>query len=132
MATEIKFYTDQVYNQYQKHIIDGVEYVLHLFWNDRGDGSWNISFYDSDLFNFENLDNSSALIVGGRKLMPMQDVLQGLEYYDNLPTGLLLVADTFEELDYELLNTSNFGVNKKYQLFYYNTTEIQEFLQEVS
>lgn len=130
MAIELKFNTDRVYNQFQKYIVDGVEYIFHLYWNDRGTGSWYIGIYDAEKFSDEKEDNSEALLIGGRKLMPMQNVLYGLYYMEGLPKGMLLVADSEEKFDYEILNTSNFGTGKRYQLWYYSVSELRQRISQ--
>lgn len=113
------------YNQYFTQIIDSVEYVLHVHYNARS--GWYISFYDSEIYDEEAVDNTAALIYGGRKLMPFQDVLSRISD-ERLPQGVLLCADTELAATAELLpvGLNNFGTGQRYNLVYYTEQEVAE------
>lgn len=111
-------------NLYSKVIIDTVEYVVHTVWNTRS--GWYISFYDPLTFDIEKEDNSSSLLLGGRKLMYNGEVLLG-KGFNGLPTGALRCADTQPEISEEqgkTVDRDNFGRDKRFKLVYYTDAEL--------
>lgn len=125
------------YNQIFRLIIESVEYVFHLYWNDstakRGfsNSGWYLSVYNSTTFNSElGADNQESLILGGRKLVPLQNLLsQSTD--PTLPTGLLTVVDLESDKgtsdDTYFVGLDNFGVGKRFQLYYYSKAELVEY-----
>ncbi len=115
-----------ILNQYSTVILEGSEYAIHLYWNDRS--GWYLSFYDTDLFDKNKRDNSSALLLGGKKLMPRQNLLNKLppSLTDKLPKGGLFCIDTTPTQipSPYTVTRDNFGKGKKFQLFYYTETEV--------
>lgn len=114
------------YNQYFTQTLDSEEYILHVYYNRRS--GWYISFYDSDLFDEEETDNSDALIYGGRKLMPNQDVLGRVVDEDNLPQGALYCVDTDirDTSEQETVTKGTFGSGNRYNLVYFTEEEKSE------
>lgn len=111
------------YNQYFSQKLDNVEYVLHVYYNSRNQG-WYLSIYDSNLFDEESDDNEDALLYGGRKLMPNQDVLKRAKN-DSLPIGALYCSDTsFRSVsDQEGVTIGSFGDDLRYRLVYFTQEE---------
>jgi hypothetical protein len=114
------------YNQYVTQIIDSTEYILHFYYNSRNSG-WYMSFYDSDLYDTEGEDNTEALILGGRRLMPYQDVLLRASD-DRLPKGQLVCVDTdLEGLDVvPTVSLNNFGKDERFNLIYFSESDVAE------
>lgn len=115
------------YNQYFSQILDSVEYIIHVYYNTRL--GWCISFYDSDLFDEDSDDNDDALIYGGRRLMPNQDVLARVSY-DNLPQGQLWCVDMdyVSVADLDPLTIDNFGIGQRYKLVYFTEEDVETYL----
>ncbi|AUR89083.1 hypothetical protein NVP1121O_055 [Vibrio phage 1.121.O._10N.286.46.C4] len=135
MAIKLILDTDK-YNQYFPLILEGVEYIFHLYWNDafrkRGfsQSGWKLSVYRSDLFDWNNLSKDQdleALIQGGMKIMPNKDIF-AQAYTTELPTGALYCYDTQSEMVKELgeqVTKDNLGTNLRYQLYYFTRQEIE-------
>ena len=121
MAKQLNVNGDN-YDQFFTQILDNVEYTLHVYYNSRS--GWYISFYESALFVEDAVDNTEALIYGGRKLMPNQDVF-GRIYDDRLPTGFLYCVDsTLSDITEQVqLTVDNFGKGKRYNLVYFAERE---------
>ena len=111
------------YDQFFSQIIDNVEYILHVYYNHRS--GWYVSFYDATLYKESAVENSEALIYGGRKLMPNQQVLLRISD-DRLPKGLLYCVDTevSPTEDQVQLTIDNFGVGRRYNLIYFTEGEL--------
>lgn len=114
------------YNQFFSQIIDSVEYILHVYYNSRS--GWYISFYDADLYDETATDNSEALIYGGRKLMPNQNVLKRV-YDERLPSGALSCLDLeYTEIkDLPEVKDGTFGEGYRYRLVYFTEEEVAEY-----
>lgn len=123
------------YNQIFPVVLDSVEYMFHLGWNNaeakRGfrDSGWELSIYDSSLLNIDTFLSSgdaqyNALIQGEVKLMPNQQILNRA-YFKKLPSGILFCGDRYPEeglSDEEYyIGLDNFGSGKRFDLYY--TTE---------
>ncbi|AUR93497.1 hypothetical protein NVP1187O_184 [Vibrio phage 1.187.O._10N.286.49.F1] len=123
------------YNQLFSVILDSVEYLFHLSWNNalskRGfrESGWELTIYDPALFDINDFLDSGeaqyeALIQGATKLMPNTQILNNA-YFTELPTGVLFCGDRSSEQglsDEEYyIGLDNFGVGKRFDLYY--TTE---------
>ncbi len=135
MATKLKIDPTN-YNKFFYETLEGVEYVIHLYWNNSmsrrsfSKSGWYLSLYNSELFDESSLvdEQEIALIYGGIKLMPNSNVL-GEAVMNTLPKGLLLCADTKPELgirDDYYVGLDNFGTGKRFELYYYTEREVQE------
>jgi hypothetical protein len=115
------------YNQYFTQILDNQEYVVHIYYNTRS--GWYISFYDPDIYESSSVDNTEALIYGGRKLVPNQEILLRV-IDDRLPQGSLFCYDTNlrETSKQSSIVLDNFGSNKRYQVIYFTEEEVAELL----
>lgn len=118
-----------IYDKTFSQILDNVEYIFHIYYNKRS--GWHLSVYDSDLYDSTATDNTSALILGGRKLMPSQDVFKVVSD-SRLPKGKLYCVDTdLKSLsEQEQLTIGNFGVGNRYRLVYFSEEDLTEFSQE--
>ena len=120
------------YNQLFSVILDSVEYLFHLSWNNalskRGfrDSGWELTIYDPTLFDINDFLNSGeaqyeALIQGATKLMPNTQILNN-SYFTKLPTGVLFCGDRSPEKglsdDEYYIGLDNFGVGKRFDLYY--------------
>ncbi|AUR92161.1 hypothetical protein NVP1170O_048 [Vibrio phage 1.170.O._10N.261.52.C3] len=121
MAVKLKIDTT-LYNQTSKLILDNVEYVFHVYYNSRIDG-WYASFYDPELYSSDQTDNSLALIYGGRRLMPNQDVFGRIKNLP-LPKGALVCIDTLLSEYPPKVGKDNFGNGKQYELIYFTEDEL--------
>lgn len=122
MAVKLKIDTT-LYNQTSNLILDNIEYVFHVYYNSRMDG-WYVSFYDPETYSADVVDNSSALIYGGRRLMPNQDVFGRIDSL-NLPKGALVCIDTLLSKYPPKVGRDNFGSGKQYELIYFTEGELQ-------
>lgn len=126
------------YNQVFPVILDSVEYIFHMHWNNalvkRGfrNSGWYLAIYDPSLFKMDQFLDSGeaqydALIQGSVKLMPNQQILN-TAYTDKLPTGLLFCGDTESEKglgdDVYSIGKDNFGDGKRFRLYYMNREEV--------
>lgn len=127
------------YDQYFPIILESVEYIFHIYWNDtlrlRGfsDSGWYLSVYEAIGYH-EGKDNQEVLIFGGRKLMPQQDVL-GRSTDSRLPRGKLYCLDTnpaLGEVNNYTVGRDTFGKGKRFQLYYYTQEEIVNLKAELS
>lgn len=126
------------YNQVFPVILDSVEYVFHLHWNNallkRGfsRSGWYLSIYDPLLFKMnEFLSNGEAqyeaILQGSVKLMPNQQLLN-TAYSDKLPTGVLFCGDVESEKgrsdEVYKIGLDNFGDDKRFRLYYMTREEV--------
>jgi hypothetical protein len=114
MATSLSINTGNSKNQRQVFTLDGIRYIIKTYYNPRilegeekTNGSWYISIYDSD----ENP------ILTGLKCMPRRNM------FKRNPTGKFLngslfCVDTDEENPSEDIQLGNFGQGKRFQLWY--------------
>lgn len=136
---KIKFQVDgNVYRNRFKEILDGVEYLFLVYWNDslktRGfiNSGWYIDIYNPDLYDYEKDDNTEALILGGQKLMPNSNILKNFRLED-LPSGDLLCIDTLIGEDRKLnqeVDINTFGENRRYELWYYSEGELSQDFED--
>lgn len=127
------------YNKFYKVNLEGQVRVFHLYWNDANSkrdftkSGWYISFYDSSLFDFNQLaeDQRDALIRGGIKIMPNDDIFRQADS-ELLPNGILAAVDTQPWLgkadETYFVGLDNFGADKRFELTYFTEDEVKAFI----
>ncbi len=122
------------YNQYFSQTLDSTEYIFHIYYNPRNEG-WYLEIYDADEYDSTSSDNTDAILLASRRLMPLGNVLKET-YVDDLPSGALVCVSTdgtaFDEL--EPVTDGNFGYGNDYNLLYFTedeVTEITEYFEEL-
>ncbi len=82
MASSLNIDTTD-YNKVSTLTLEGVEYKFHLYWNSRS--GWYFSLYNSDDYGDSLSESDDAMIIGGRKIIPYQNLFETVNS-DDLPT----------------------------------------------
>lgn len=107
MLQELVIKTEKNYDFKEEFLLSGESFILRVYYNARG-SHWNVDLSTE----------RGVLIVGGLKMMPNRNLLEGLSYLPNIPSGELWCVDTTGALDNEKVTLGNFGQGKKYTIWY--------------
>ncbi|BAV80947.1 hypothetical protein [Vibrio phage RYC] len=122
MAQYLKIDLVEKYNNSYSVILEEVEYRIEIKYNRRNDG-WYLSFYDPQTYDLDADDNSDSMILGGKKLMPNQNILWRSND-DRLPTGVLAPMDTTRSENPAPVSLDNLGTSKQYELIYFTRQQV--------
>ena len=136
MAVKLKIDATN-YNKYFTETLEGTEFLFHIYWNNSllrrqfSNAGWYLSVYDPKLFNLTSLEEEqeTALIYGGARILP-NDFIFDKGVVDGLPLGKLCCVDMAPEKGKEnetyFVGLDNFGTNKRFELVYFTSKEVQE------